>query len=64
VRLTRADKALVYEDRYVRLRLSSDWRILDRTLKEPFEGSFSLRTVAEMLVLLRGVSESAPFIPV
>jgi putative selenate reductase len=63
MRLTRAEKTVLLEDRRVRLRLSSDWRILDRKLKEPFEGQLSLRAAAEMLVLLQGVSGSAAFLP-
>jgi putative selenate reductase len=62
MRLTRTAKAFIFEDRHVRLRISPDWRILNRKLKEPFEGPLSLRTAAEMRVLLQGVRASAPFL--
>jgi len=62
MRLSLADRSLSFEDPCVRLRLSTDWRILERTLKEPFAGTLSLRPAAEMLLLLRGVRGSAGFI--
>jgi putative selenate reductase len=53
---------LTYENPHVRLRLLPDWRIEESVLKEPFEGTLSLREAAEMAVLLKGVERSLGFL--
>ena len=62
MRLTLLGKALAWENRHCRLRLSADWRILEREPREPFAGPLSLRPAAEMRVLLQGVRASVPFL--
>ena len=60
--ITRTEKGFVFEDPHIRLRLSRNWRILDRTLKKPFRGTMSLRGAAEMLLILQDLPTSLPFL--
>jgi putative selenate reductase len=53
---------LVFENAAVRIGLSPDLRVEEMTLKEPFEGTFSLREAIEMVLILRGVTTSLPFL--
>ncbi len=60
--LTVQNRTLVFENEQVRLRLSPDFEVIEMTLKEKFEGMFSLKKAAEMGVILQGVSASLPFL--
>jgi len=50
--------SFMYEDRHVRLLLSPQLELREAYLKEPFVGELSLRSAAEMSVLLEGVRSS------
>ena len=41
-----------------------DFRVSQLELKQPFEGEYSLVELAEMYVLLLGVTKSLPFLPI
>ena len=58
------DPGMAFEDRWLKLRLSPDSEVRSMTLKESFEGMFSLRSVAEMSVILEGVLRTLPFVVV
>jgi putative selenate reductase len=60
--LSMRDGAIEYEDAIVRVVLDADWAVQEMTLKETFEGTLSLKTVAEMALVLEGVSSSLPFV--
>jgi putative selenate reductase len=51
-----------YEDDWVGVTLSSKLEIQDMRLKKEFAGERSLQHIAEMVVILRGVQETLPFI--
>jgi hypothetical protein len=53
-----------FEDGRVRASLSSDFQIETLGLKGEFGGTLSLRGAAEMLVILKGVTVSLPFLPI
>jgi putative selenate reductase len=59
-RLSAENGSLVYENAYVRLGLTPEFRVVEMTLKQAFEGTLSLREAAEMAVILTGVRESLP----
>ncbi len=61
-RLTRRDGWLEYEDPHVRLLLSPGFEPEAMFLKRAFEGQLSLRTAAEMAMLLDGLVRTAPFL--
>jgi putative selenate reductase len=56
------DGGMTFEDEFVHVRLSDDWQVAEAAAKQPFEGTRSLRTAAEMAVLLRGITRSLPFL--
>jgi putative selenate reductase len=53
---------LAFENTRVRVSLSSDFEIKEITLKEAFEGTFSLMEAAEMALIFNGVTTSLPFL--
>jgi putative selenate reductase len=61
-RLSMSNGTLIFENAQVRISLSPDFTVEEMTLKEAFEGTFSLRGAAEMALILRGVSTSLPFL--
>ena len=54
--------ALKYEDDWVEVTLSSKVEVRDMRLKKEFEGKRSLRHIAEMVTVLRGVEGTLPFL--
>ncbi len=54
---------MIFENEWLRMRLSSDFRIKSMKLKKDFRGEFSLVGPAEMFVILKGVTTSLPFLP-
>jgi len=54
---------MIFENEWLRMRLSSDFRIKSMKLKKDFRGEFSLVGPAEMYVILKGVTTSLPFLP-
>ncbi len=61
-RLVLSQAGMTYEDDHVWLALSSDFGVREGTVKRPFSGTFSLRPVAEMATLARGIATSLPFL--
>ena len=61
-RLVLTAAGMTYEDDNVRLTLSPDFDMLEAAVKRPFEGTISLRHVAEMAILARGIATSLPFL--
>jgi putative selenate reductase len=57
-------KQWIYEDDCVRVTLTPDFRIADMALKQPFEGTISLRDAAEMAVVFDGITGSLPHLVV
>ena len=53
-----------FENDLLRISLAPDFQITSLELKKEFEGLFSLAEAAEMVVLLKGVTISLPFLPV
>jgi putative selenate reductase len=53
----------VFENEWLRVTLTSDFKIKDMELKKDFKGEFSLVGPAEMWVVLKGVASSLPFLP-
>jgi putative selenate reductase len=53
---------LRFENKQVRIELSPDMRVFKMELKEPFDGTLSLRKAAEMAVIYGGLARSAPFL--
>ena len=51
-----------FENEWLRIDLSPRFQIDRMTLKEPFEGGFSLSGVVEMAVILQGVTNSLSFL--
>ncbi|MBN1640339.1 MAG: putative selenate reductase subunit YgfK [Anaerolineae bacterium] len=60
--LAATSSGLVYEDAYLRVRLSRDMQPSEMVLKQPFDGTRSLRGAGEMAVLLRWVPASLPWL--
>jgi len=54
---------MIFENEWLRMKLSSDFRIKSMKLKKNFRGEFSLVGPAEMYVILKGVTTSLPFLP-
>lgn len=61
-RLTVLNDEMLYEDAVVRLRLTSDWRIIEMEAQAPFAGRMSLAPAAEMAILFGEISRSLPFL--
>ena len=61
-RLTVEDGGFTFENEQVCLSLSPGWEISEAAVKEPFEGTLSLREAAEMAVILKGIGDSLPFL--
>ncbi len=55
--------AITFVDEDMEAVLSPDLQVRDLALKRRFSGTKTLRAAAEMLVLLRGVTASLPFLP-
>jgi putative selenate reductase len=55
---------ITFENAQVRISISPDFAIKEMTLKEAFEGTLSLKGAAEMLLILKGVTTSVPFLTV
>lgn len=60
--LTGRDGLLTFENAQVRVSLTPAFQVQQMTLKQPFEGTLSLKDAAEMALLLAGVSNSLPFL--
>jgi putative selenate reductase len=56
------DGGMTFESQYLHLRLGPDTAMTSMTLKERFEGEFSLAHAAEMVLILKGVLETLPFL--
>jgi putative selenate reductase len=54
--------SLLFDDAKLSIELSPDLTILGMSLKEPFDGTFSLKAVAEMVVIFDGIMASAPYL--
>ncbi|TKJ26690.1 MAG: putative selenate reductase subunit YgfK [Hadesarchaea archaeon B3_Hades] len=54
---------MIFENEWLRMKLSSDFRIKSMKLKKDFRGEFSLVGPAEMYVILKGVTTSLHFLP-
>jgi len=52
-----------FENDLLVMSLSPDFRITSMELKEKFEGEFSLSSLAEMAVILKGIATSLSFLP-
>ena len=61
-RLSLQNGTLVYEDAYVRVKLTDSFHIEEMGLNQSFEGTRSLQGAAEMAAILKGVVQSAPFL--
>jgi putative selenate reductase len=57
-----SDGSLTFEDEQIRVQLSPGFELLAMEVKQPFEGTRSLRIAAEMSVLLQGIAISLPFL--
>jgi hypothetical protein len=62
VGLTVADDRLIYEDEQLCVHLSPRLEILAMEARQPFEGTRSLRTGAEMALIWSGVTNSLSFL--
>jgi putative selenate reductase len=60
-RLRIQGSSLLFDDARVDIKLSPELAILEMNLKGAFEGSFSLKDVAEMAVIFDGITVSVPF---
>jgi putative selenate reductase len=56
------DGVLTFENAQMRISLSPDFEIKEMALKEPFDGTLSLKEAAEMAVILQGIKISLPFL--
>jgi putative selenate reductase len=61
-RLTRAGDQFVYEEDGLRVRLTGKWQVTEVWATGGTRGTRSLRSAAEMALLLDGVSSSLPFL--
>jgi putative selenate reductase len=61
-RLTANGGILTFRNPWVQVRMSSGLEVLDVDLRQPFEGTLSLRGAAEMALILQGVSDALPFL--
>ena len=60
-KLTLRGGGFTFENAQVRLSLSPGWEVGEAVVKEPFEGTLSLKGAAEMAVILKGVGAFAAF---
>ncbi|MEW6592853.1 MAG: putative selenate reductase subunit YgfK [Candidatus Hadarchaeota archaeon] len=56
-------KEMTFENEWLRMKISPDFKINSMELKKDFKGEFSLVGPAEMYVILKGVTTSLPFLP-
>lgn len=61
-RLTVDGERITVDDGAIRVCARRDWTVTDVVLVAPFEGTRSLRTAAEMLVLFDGITRTLPFL--
>jgi putative selenate reductase len=61
-RLSVAGEGLLYSDGRIEARLSRQFRLLSAMAEEAFAGAVSLRTAAEMAVLMDGLQHSLPWL--
>ncbi len=57
-----ADDGMIFEDRRLRLEVGPELSVRSMALKESFAGVFSLEHAAEMMVIVRGVLRTLPFV--
>jgi putative selenate reductase len=57
------DSEALFENDLLKIELSSDFQIKAMEMKKDFQGEFSLAGLAEMYVVLKGLSTSLPFLP-
>jgi len=62
-RLSLDGDEITFENASLTISLSPDFELRRMELKEPFEGTFSLKEAAEMALILKGVTASLPFLP-
>jgi putative selenate reductase len=62
--LTIADATLTFQNAAVRLTLAPDLTPQTMQLKQPFTGALDLRPAAEMLILFKGLTSSAAYLPI
>ena len=60
--LEAGEGGMTFENNQLRLHAGPDVGMRSMTLKESFEGAFSLKHVAEMVVILEGVVRTLPFV--
>ena len=60
--LEEGEGGMTFENHHLSLRVGPDADMRSMTLKESFEGDFSLKHVAEMVVILQGVLSTLPFV--
>jgi putative selenate reductase len=60
--LVEGGTGMTFENRQLRVELGSDTTVTSMALKEEFDGVFSLRPAAEMVVVLTGVLNTLPFL--
>ena len=60
--LSMKDDIVTFENAQVHISLSPDFAIKEMTLKEAFAGTLSLKSAAEMALILKGVSTALPFL--
>jgi hypothetical protein len=56
------DEGMTFENQHLRLRVGPGLDMTSMTLQESFVGEFSVKHVAEMIVILEGVLETLPFL--
>src|SRR5450759_4920605 len=61
-RLTVRGDTLTYEDDALRVLLTRDWRVIEAVALSPFDGTRSLVSAAEMVVLFDGILATLPFL--
>jgi putative selenate reductase len=57
-------RGMAFENHQLRLRVGPDPETASMTLKESFDGEFSLKHAAEMVVILDGILTSLTFLPI
>ena len=60
--LTMKDNSITFENGRLRVTLTRDFEIAAMTLKEAFDGVFSLKEAAEMMLIFDGVTNSLSFL--
>lgn len=56
------DNSITFENGRLRVTLTRDFEIAAMTLKEAFDGVFSLKEAAEMMLIFDGVTNSLSFL--